>query len=64
MAKCRNCGHEFELYEELYFDGGNDSEHNEYHCIECHNILYSEDEWIELNEEDNDNYYFTNYQGE
>jgi hypothetical protein len=64
MAKCRNCGHEFKLYEELYVDGGTDTEQMEYHCIECHNILYTEDKWIDLNNEDEDNYYFTNFQGD
>lgn len=64
MAKCRNCGHEFELFEELYVDGATDTEQMSYHCTKCHNILYTEDEWTDLNIEDEDNYYFTNFQGE
>jgi len=51
---CRNCGRDCTELGGWYHELG-----DEYHCDDCHSLLYSDEEWAELCEEDSDEFYWT-----
>ena len=66
---CRNCQCELSIGQEVYVDGFDAKGDNLYHCIDCHDKLYTTKEWeslciLEPNDDSeeleiSDNYYFT-----
>ena len=65
---CRWCGKPFEQDEDMYVEDSCNME-DYYHCSDCHNVLYTDEEWQKLYEEYNldgddednggDSYYYT-----
>lgn len=68
-ALCRNCQCELSIGQEVYVDGFDAKGDNLYHCIDCHDLLYSSQRWYDLSVDGfdeeteqeiiSDNYYFT-----
>lgn len=56
---CRNCGCDCTEMGGWYHELGEYGLGDEYHCVDCHDELYTEEEWLELCEEDSDEYYYT-----
>jgi hypothetical protein len=56
---CRNCGRNCTELGGWYHELGESGLGDEYHCIDCHDELYTKKEWEKLCEEDFDEFYYT-----
>ena len=54
---CRNCGCDCTELGGWYHESGEWID--EYHCDNCHSLLYTDEEWAELCEEDDSEFYWT-----